>query len=763
MKPLTLRLLAFCTLGIAGPLSAVLPPDLHKAAQEIDARLATHWQSQKTQGNAPASDEVFVRRVYLDLTGRIPTVQEAQAFLASTDPAKRTKLIDQLLTSDGYTQHMFNFWADILRVQSRANGGQGEMTSKPYLEYVRKQIRENKPYDQFVRDLLSAKGKVWENPAIGYYMRDLGMPLDNLSNTARIFLGTRIECAQCHDHPFDKWTQMQFYQMAAYTYPLETNYTGISGMDGAMEMKRQAEWTREKAIKKGTDDARAKAQHEATVARWVGKALDDLGDFVRYSKVKALDKRQLKLPHDYAYKDSTPHAVVEPATMLGNPAECTPGTEKTVAYAAWMTSPDNPRFTKVIANRLWKKAFGLGLIEPVDELMDSTVAVNPALMAYLEQLMKDLRYDTRAYLRVLYNTQTYQREATRREIPPGEAYAFTGPVLRRMTAEQIWDSFVTLVHVTPDLPRRQGIDSETSARIAYRAKLSDALDTLSSQELFDGAMASSRAYEAISARAKPLREEYTAAQKAKDKEKIQKLGEEIRSLEFVARSSVNDHLVVPAVARLYTQKTNAPAPPPIVAVAQTGGDSMMMTSSKKAGQQRQYIAIPGYEPGNEEAEAEAAAEKSRVTIYREEARHLRIPDGEVDKYIANRQQQAREWMRAAYLDSPSPRGHYLREFGQSDRDLIENANYDASMPQALVLMNSTLFQQIIQPRTQLSLGIAAASTPDAQLEAAYLAILSRKPTAQEKAAWQKAKGAGLQGTEDLIYALLNTQQFIFVQ
>jgi hypothetical protein len=165
---------------------------------------------------------------HLDIIGRIPTMQETQAFLQSTDKDKRAKLIDALLASEGYTQHMFHFWADLLRVQSRANGGQGEMTSKPYLEHVKRRIRENMPYDAFVRELLTAQGKVWDNPAIGYYMRDLGMPLDNLSNTTRVFLGTRIECAQCHNHPFDKWTQMQFYQMAAFTFPLETNFTGVA-------------------------------------------------------------------------------------------------------------------------------------------------------------------------------------------------------------------------------------------------------------------------------------------------------------------------------------------------------------------------------------------------------------------------------------------------------------------------------------------------------------------------------------------------------
>ncbi|MDP1588179.1 MAG: DUF1553 domain-containing protein, partial [Prosthecobacter sp.] len=572
---------------------------------------------------------------------------------------------------------------------------------------------------------------VWDNPAIGYYMRDLGMPLDNLSNTTRVFLGTRIECAQCHNHPFDKWTQMQFYQMAAFTYPLETNFTGVSDKGELMELKRAADKKPELAVQ----------------TRHIGRVYENLGDFVRYSKVQALPTRVLKLPHDYQYTDAKPKDAVKSATMLGKPL-----TGDLQAFADWMTAPENPRFTKVIANRLWKKVFGVGLIEPVDELMDSTVAMNPELMKHLEQLMIASHYDLKAFLRVLYNTQAYQNEATKAELVAGEVYHFTGPVLRRMTAEQIYDSFVTLIHPTPDLPRRKGIDSEMAQKLVYRGKLSDALDLMTPQEIFDGAMKASEVYESVSARAKPLREAYTAAQKAKDKERIEKLNLEIRSVEFIARTGIHDHVVVPAVARLYTKKTGKTAPPPIPVVKPD------LEELKKAGQNRAYIEVPGYDIDQAIPREEKTAEDARDVVFREEAKHLNITD--IDAYLKSRRAQAKDWPRAVELDSPAPRGHYLREFGQSDRDLIENANADASMPQALVLMNSELFEAILKPHTQLRLNLAAAKYPDDQLSAIYLTLLSRLPTEAEKAAWAKS---GLSSIEDLIFALINTQQFIFVR
>jgi hypothetical protein len=524
---------------------------------------------------------------------------------------------------------------------------------------------------------------------------------------------------------------MQFYQMAAFTYPLETNFTGVSDKSELMDLKRAADKKPELAI--GT--------------RHIGRVFENLGDFVRYSKVQTLPSRVLKLPHDYQYTDAKPKDTIQSATLLGKPL-----TGDLHAFADWMTSTENPRFTKVIVNRLWKHVFGLGLIEPVDELFDNTVAVNPPLMAHLEKLMIGLHYDVKAFLRVLYQTQAYQNDVTKTENAAGEAYHFTGPVLRRMTAEQIYDSFVTLIHPTPDLPRRKGIDAEMAQKIVYRGKLSDALDLMTPQEIFDGAMKASVVYDSVSARSKPLREAYTAAQKAKDKEQIEKLNLEIRSVEFVARTGIHDHIVVPAVARLYAQKTGQPAPPPIPVKKPT------MEELRKTGQNRAYIDVPGYDIAQAIPREEKAAQEAREAVYRDEAKRLGITN--LDAYLKARRAQSKDWPRAADVESPAPRGHYLREFGQSDRDLIDNANSDASMPQVLVLMNSELFESILKPHTQLRLNLAAAKNPDEQLSAIYITLLSHMPTATEKTAWANS---GLSSPEDLVFALLNTQQFIFVR
>ena len=156
-------------------------------------------------------------------------------------------------------------------------------------------------------------------------------------------------------------------------------------------------------------------------------------------------------------------------------------------------------------------------------------------------------------------------------------------------------------------------------------------------------------------------------------------------------------------------------------------------------------------------------EAKRDAAFREEAAFFGIPEKEHRSYFRTRADQMRNFLRAAEIESPAPRGHYLREFGQSDRETIENANNEASVPQALAMMNGQLLPQILGKYSQLMLSLSQAPYPDDKVDAAYMAILSRKPTPREKEVWLAAQDKGLNTTEDLIFALLNTQQFIFVQ
>ena len=749
-------------------------PDARTAAKEIDAILEKDWKANKLQANAPSADEVFLRRIYLDVVGRIPTYRESEEFLGSKESDKRARLIDKLLASEGYVQHMYNFFADILRLQS--SGQAGGITGSAYTTFVKDSLRTNKRYDKFVQEMIAAQGDAWENGAIGYYMRDRGMPLDNLANTARIFLGTRIECAQCHNHPFDKWTQMQFYQMAAFTYGVETNdYYGPT-QKGARDLMAQRVQAERIAYKQKAEEMGKQGRLAGEVIRKEQRMLEEvLGDVrnnLRYTSVDFNPKREVRLPHDYQYPDAKPKSTVAAATMMGKPVDCPPGSNSLQAYAEWMTSAENPRFTTVIANRLWKKVFGLGLIEPVDELMDSTVAMNPELMKHLEKLMVSSNYDLKAYLRTLLNTKAYQNSVTKEEIPAGVVYHFTGPVLRRMSAEQMWDSFVALINPTPDMVNVAG-RIQDERRVLGAKKLSDALNMLTAEEMLKGAELAAVKYKEQNDQVRGLQTRIAEARANDDKETAKALSREVSELQRKARVEVNNQIYVPAVKKLAASVAGADAAKLVASNSTTPGgaapamaDSSMMMSAGMMDSTNsvEKVKIPGYDqPEKSDIEVKAEREK-QLAGFMEEAGYYNIPEKERRSYATYRVGQMRNWLRSAEIDSPAPRGHYLREFGQSDRETIENANYDASVPQALAMMNSQLLPGIMDRYSQLMLIVNKAQYPDDKVEAAYRTLLTRKPTAKELEAWNKAQTANPgMDISDLIYALINTQQFIFIQ
>lgn len=790
------------------------------AARQIDEILSTDWKKHSLQGNPAVDDNTFVRRIYLDIIGRIPTSREAQEFLTSTAPDKRAALIDKLLASEGYAQHFYSYWADVLRLQT--NGPQaGPITGSAYSDFIKESLRTNKPYDAMVREMISAQGKAWENGAIGYYMRDRGMPLDNMANTARVFLGTRVECAQCHNHPFDKWTQMQFFQMAAFTYDVETqDYYGGS-IDDVRQLLRKQEselrasfkepqrpkrardmsaeaWAQvEKEYKLKVAEVRANYEEARQKLRREQKnyqeAMTDVRNTMRYTSVGTRD-RKLTLPHDYQYSDAKPRSAVEPAVMMGHECVTQPGETPLQAYARWMTNKDNPRFTSVIANRLWKKAFGLALIEPLDELMDTSIPMIPELQTHLEGLVKAADYDMKAVLRVLFNTSAYQRHVTREEVPPGITYHFTGPLLRRMSAEQMWDSFVTLINPNPDMPNLR-LREDAEQRIQQARKNAEGVDALSVEEALAGIKRSAEVYDrnrerteaaqklylearikhkelqdaADQMKAGPEREaalvKVTEAKKASDS-----LRSKVNEIQNEGRRTSLQEIIVAGHKKLYQEVTGKPWRPAggsgesnssdtESGASMMASDTMMMSYGVRA----ERVAIPGYDRVELSKEERRERESQVREAYLEEAEFYGLPEKDRKDYIRSREQQNRTYVRAAEEQSPAPRGHPLRDFGQSDRETIENANFDASVPQSLFMMNGNLLPNILHRHSQLMLSIQKAQYPDDKVEAAYLALLSRTPTAREKEVWSKAQDTGLDKIEDLIYALLNTQQFIFIQ
>lgn len=660
----------------------------------IDQLVEMQLKANDQQPNKLADDATIVRRLYLDLAGRIPTLEEARDFLTSKAKNKRAKLIDELLDSPAHVSHEYNYWADVLRIKTRLQGGN---SGKAYIDFVKRAVAENKPYDQFVRELVASEGPALEpnNGATGYYLRDVGMPEDNMANTVRVFLGTRIECAQCHDHPFDKWTQRDFFEMVAFTGGLQTRLSPKGVNPGKLRQQ----------LRNAKADAKVK-QVAQQIARSLSYGVSGGGTGLA------------RLPDSYQYDDGVPNEIVTAKTLFedreivhpeiptfnskkkqkrrgkGNQIRGAEDIDSREAFAEWLTSPENPRFSQVIANRQWKRLMGLALIEPLDDLSDETVASNEKLMNYLAEQMIELDFDLRQFKRAICNSKTYQREAFAEDVSDPAYYHFPGPLVRRMTAEQLWDSFVTLA--VPE------IDTRTDPRQNFSRYMAGVSPTEAYSKFKDFSVKQilELAEEQVELRNNPQKRREQFMSMAKERAPEEKFADEAKQLQQSLKG-------LQKLQKQARRKKNRPA---VVAL------------EKRMAQIRQRL-----------------------------------------KFMPTKQQ--RGLVRASELPSPAPVGHFLREFGQSDRDQIENANHEPAVTQILSLMNGQIERQIIaNPRTVLMRNVVMAKSVTEKIDVVYLSMLGRKPTRAERKVWiEMGKDYGLEAANDLIWTLANSSEFMFVR
>jgi len=692
-------------------------------AAKIDELVEKKLAEQKLQPNEVVSDEIFLRRIYLDVIGRVPTKAEALKFLQSTDPAKRTKLINELLRSDGYVQNAFNFWADLLRVKTTLTN-QGAPVGHAYIQWIKDSVRANKHYDLMVRELLTATGPSYENGAVGYYMRDYNMPLDNMAVTTQIFLGTQMVCAQCHNHPFDKWTQKDYYEIAAHSFGMAASNVFTNQNDISKMLNQMVAETKER-----TD---------------IRKAFTEILFQLRFNHIYAYN-RSLQLPHDYKYPDGKPNqrvAPVIPASFSKDGKIVKEGEQPIVAYARWLTSPENPRFTTVIANRIWKKLMGIGVIDPVDEITDSTVPSNAPLMEFLEQTMKDVNYDLKAYMRVVLNSKTYQRAASTKDVEPGAPYYFAGPLLRRMTAEQIWDSMVALAKDKPD-EASHALHLETAQLLNKVEWMDRTLNNQTPEELIEGA-------KQIAAYQKELSEKIKAGGDATVNAKNQrkKIFEKV------------DEVVYNNGFKKFAEEVST-------GTRKLADETDAEFASQVADAVRHYKRIPTMDEALEYVNQEQRqAYQAWLDVCKNEeikARNITKPD-QLKAFSAFSTYRERYLVRSADLRNPAPNGHFLRSFGQSDRELVDNGNRDASVMQSLTMMNGNLFRNLVSPFSVISREMRQDKTASEIIDTIYLSTLSRTATAEEKdALLPLLKGNINDGRGDVLWTVLNTRQFLFIQ
>jgi hypothetical protein len=364
------------TVPLGAPMSE-FPPERNFIDRHVFAKL-------RTLGLPPSGvcdDATFLRRVTLDIAGRVPTTAEAEAFPADKNPDKRAALVDRLLAGTDYAEYFAGKWSSLLR---NKRGNSPARTTYAFHSWLKESLNSNKPYDQFVREILSASGSLSTNPASGWY-RAVTKPQEQLQDVAQVFCGQRLQCAQCHHHPYEKWSQQDYFGFAAF-------FSNVG--------RKPADEPGEEAV------------------------------FNQWKEATAINIKTQK--------------PVKPTPLGGATLDLKPQDDPRRALASWLTAPENPFFSKMLVNRYWKHFLGRGLVEPEDDLRVTNPATNPALMDGLAYFFTESKYDLKALVRVICLSSTYQLSSLPNQYNAADRQNFSRFFPRRLPAEVLLDAIDTV-------------------------------------------------------------------------------------------------------------------------------------------------------------------------------------------------------------------------------------------------------------------------------------------------------------------------------
>ena len=345
------------------------------AANYIDEHIAAKLSRLRIVPSDICSDEVFLRRVYLDMIGLLPTPAEREAFLADESPGKRSALIDRLLERREFIDQWVMQWAELLQI--RSNNIISYKSTLLYFEWLRNCFTNEVPLDEMTRRILTAQGGTFTEPATNFYLNQQE-PNVLAENVAQAFLGIRIQCAQCHNHPFDRWTQNDYYGFVSF-------FTQVG--------QKRAEDRRETIV---------------------------------------FDRRAGEMNHPVTGRPMPPK-------FLGGDQVETRGRDRRSIVAEWLTSPDNPYFARSIANRIWAHFMGVGIVEPVDDFRISNPPSNPALLDALTARLAESGFDIKALVRDICNSNAYQRATQTNSTNVEDNRNFSRALVRRVRAETLLD------------------------------------------------------------------------------------------------------------------------------------------------------------------------------------------------------------------------------------------------------------------------------------------------------------------------------------
>lgn len=381
--------IAICSVLL--PLPGDVPAEFYASLPRqnfIDSLVWDKLQRLKLTPSAPASETTWLRRVHLDVIGRLPTPEEIRAFLADKSPDKRSKVIDGLLARHEYGDFWANKWADLLRPNPYRVGIKAVFN---YDAWIRESFRKNKPYDQFVRELITAQGSTYQNGAVTMF-RDRRTPDEITTIVSQLFLGIRLECAKCHHHPFEKYGQEDFYSFAAYFARIGHKGVGLSPpISGSEEIIMNA--------------VKGEVSHPLT------------------------------------------GTVLPPRPLFGDAPPITGETERREALTKWVTAPENTYFAQVMSNRVWGDIMGRGLVEPVDDLRATNPATNPPLLAALAADFRDHDFDIKHLIRTIVSSYVYGLSSIPGDRNLTDNFNYSRHYRRRLRGETLLDGVCDITQV----------------------------------------------------------------------------------------------------------------------------------------------------------------------------------------------------------------------------------------------------------------------------------------------------------------------------
>ncbi len=379
----------------------------------IDELVSEKWRRVKIVPSPVCDDATFLRRAHLDLTGLLPTSDQVRAFLEDKSPMreKRAKVVDELIASDAYTEYWANKWSDLLQVNRKFLEKEG---SAKFRDWIRSSIAANKPYNQFATEILTATGSNNENPPASYF-KVLRTPEDTMENTTHLFLGIRFNCNKCHDHPFERWTQDQYYELSAFFAHIDLK------ADPASKDRKIG----------GTAVEGAKPLFEIVSDKKEGE--------VKHGRTNEVVPP--KFPYEIQYESSD-------------------NLTRREKLARWMTDADNPYFARSYVNRVWGYLLGVGLIEPIDDIRAGNPPTNPELLNYLTAQFIESGFDTRKLHRMICNSRTYQLSMETNPLNEDDRLNYSHALPRRLPAEVIYDAVHQLTGSISSIP---GVSAGTRA------------------------------------------------------------------------------------------------------------------------------------------------------------------------------------------------------------------------------------------------------------------------------------------------------------